>query len=419
MRLLNTKTYQFHDTEDPVVLSSPEYAVLSHRWQAPEIKLQTFNADDLHNTTSGTSLQTPQLNKIRQVCAKARSRNPPLDWVWIDSCCIDKTNAVEESRSINSMFEWYRRAALCIVYLYDVDKGAPFESQSPDRRHKKSEWFTRGWTLQELLAPRQMEFYDRDWRFMGTKNSLAGTLAYLTGIGKEYLLGEKSIMTASVAERMSWMAGRSTTLVEDVAYSMLGIFNVNMAPLYGEGVKAFIRLQKTLMEDSTDESLFAWTVPEDTLLRCYERRGKVPTWAPKTWGLLAPSPDCFTKYRDIVVIPEGVVPRLRGGYSWTQHGVMFEMPSRSSGNFLYTDFRRKERLFPLNCWKRGQDGKPYTVQVLLGKRHKNDQTYTRIQLDKLGLGLGVKVASKPTTNTSHSEETTPLIVEQPQYSSTV
>lgn len=124
MRLLNTKTYEFHDSEDPTVLASPEYAVLSHRWQAPEVTLQTFNADDLHNT----ALQTPQLDKIRQACAKARDRTPPLSWLWIDSCCIDKTNAVEESRSINSMFEWYRRAVLCIVYMYDVDKSSPFES---------------------------------------------------------------------------------------------------------------------------------------------------------------------------------------------------------------------------------------------------------------------------------------------------
>lgn len=206
-----------------------------------------------------------------------------------------------------------------------------------------------------------MEFYDRNWGFMGTKNSLAGALAYLTGIGKEYLLGEKSIMTASVATRMSWMAGRSTTLVEDVAYSMLGIFNINMAPLYGEGVKAFIRLQKALMEDSTDESIFAWTVPEDGLLRCYERRGQVPSWAPETWGLLAPSPDCFTKYRDIIIIPERVVPRLRGGYTWTQQGVMFQMPSRSKGNFIHTNFKRKERWFPLNCWKRASGGNLFTV----------------------------------------------------------
>jgi hypothetical protein len=412
MRLLNTKSYEFHDSQDPIVLASPQYAVLSHRWQTPKITLQTFKTDDLHNANT----QTPQLDKIRQACGKARDRTPPLDWVWIDSCCIDKTNAVEESRSVNSMFEWYRRAAVCIVYLYDVDETSLFESQSPDRLHEKSEWFTRGWTLQELLAPGQMEFYEQHWKFMGTKISLVGPLAYLTGIDKEYLTGERSIVTASVATRMSWMAGRTTTLVEDVAYSMLGIFGVNMAPLYGEGVKAFIRLQKTLIEDSTDESIFAWTVPEDGLFRCYAGRGQVPpTWSPKKWGLLAPSPDCFTKYRDLVIIPQRVVPRLRGGYSWTQQGVMFQMPYRARGTMWPIDVKRKERWFPLNCWKRGQDGRLYTVQIRLGKTEKYDQIYSRINLDDLCLDSKASVAARPVMGEA-DERTTTLVVEQQQYS---
>jgi hypothetical protein len=412
MRLLNTETYEFHDSLDPIVLANPQYAVLSHRWQMPEITLQTFKADDLRNA----SLQTPQLDKIRQTCAKARGRAPPLDWVWIDSCCIDKSSTVEESRSINSMFEWYRRAAVCIVYLYDVDESAPFESQNPGRIHDKSEWFTRGWTLQELLAPSYMEFYEQHWRYMGTKNSLADALAYLTGIDKQYLTRQKSIMTASVATRMSWIASRTTTLVEDVAYSMLGIFSVNMAPLYGEGVKAFMRLQKTLMEESTDESIFAWTVQKDGLLRCFTRRGQVPTWSPKRWGLLAPSPDCFSKYRDIIILPQRVVSRLGGGYVWTQQGVMFQLPIKG----IFRLPNKKEHWFPLNCWKLGADGAPQTIQVRLSETDKRKLRCSRIQLDDLRPDAKASVAPKDRlSGRQYSEITETLVVEQPQYTLTV
>ena len=404
MRLLNTSTYELHDYGEAV----PEYAILSHRWQPPEISFESLNAAELRDP----SRQTPQLDKIRKACAKARERMPPLDWLWMDTCCIDKKNAVEETKSINSMFEWYYRATVCYAYLLDVDKSIPsrqiFESQNPKRHQQKSEWFERGWTLQELLAPQNMEFYDRNWKFMGTKKELSGALQSVTGIDGKYLAGQISFKTASVATRMSWMAGRTTTVVEDIAYSMIGLLNVNLTLQYGEGVKAFIRLQRTLMENSTDESIFAWTIPTQGLL-CYRGLGQTPQWAPKSWGLLAPSPDCFGKYGDLVILEDKVVPRL---YTWTQQGMQFQMPLKSgteATNFF--GLPRSEVTFTLNCWRYDASGKPLTIQLQLVK---NGAAYNRVQCND----LGQKKGAKPSTNSVMGIDqalTRTLTIAQPKF----
>lgn len=216
---------------------------------------------------------------IRGPCAKARERKPPVTWLWMDTCCIDKSSTVEETRSINLMFEWYRKATVCYTYLNDVvwpPRGhQTFKRQQQQGRQQKgsqprgqeSEWFERGWTLQELLTPQNMEFYDAEWKFMGTRADLADDLQWVTRIDKTYLTGpsaarEASLRNAIVATKMSWMAGRVTKQVEEIAYSMLGLFNVNLTPEYGEGCKAFMRLQRAILESSTDESIFAWIVPK-------------------------------------------------------------------------------------------------------------------------------------------------------------
>lgn len=154
-----------------------------------------------------------------------------------------------------------------------------FKSDNEQRQeeNKDSEWFERGWTLQELLAPRKMEIYDKEWRFMGTRNRLATLIGEIAGIDSNYLKDAESMnqtfREASVATKMSWMAGRTTRDVEDIAYSLLGILNVNLVPQYGEGLKAYARLQETLLADSGsfDESLFAWEVPDTGDLRCYRK----------------------------------------------------------------------------------------------------------------------------------------------------
>ncbi|KAH7383785.1 hypothetical protein BKA66DRAFT_417119, partial [Pyrenochaeta sp. MPI-SDFR-AT-0127] len=183
-------------------------------------------------------------------------------YLWCDRVCIDKSSTTEESESINAMFKWYRDARVCITYLSDVT--APpdgpkatniFQSTNGDM---PSQWFSRGWTLQELLAPRDMYFYDVNWEYLGTKTLLAQEIERITGIDAEYLTGAKNFRKACIATRMSWMAGRTTTRVEDTTYSMLGLFDVTMTVQYGEGQRAFMRLQQELLSAALDESIFAW-----------------------------------------------------------------------------------------------------------------------------------------------------------------
>jgi hypothetical protein len=183
--------------------------------------------------------------------------------VWIDSCCIDKSSSSELSEAINSMFLWYSKAQICYAYLNDVPniKGNDESSAAFDEKClRESRWFTRGWTLQELLAPYFLTFYNRDWREIGTKRSLSRVVTSITGVRYEILIGSTPISDACIAESMSWASERLTSRIEDVAYCLLGIFGVHIPPLYGEGKNAFLRLQQEIMRHTNDETIFAWTI---------------------------------------------------------------------------------------------------------------------------------------------------------------
>ena len=403
MRLINTRTFELKEA-----YGNPNYAILSHRWGDSEVTFQTLSPTDLANP----SLRNPSLNKIRGACAQAREQK--LEWLWIDTCCIDKANAVEETRSINAMFDWYRSAAVCYTYLHDVDASSSSRLGTFHRQqgNQVSEWFERGWTLQELLAPRHMEFYDFKWNYMGTRQDLSADIQRATSINKVYITGDANLDEASVATRLSWMAGRVTKEPEDIAYSMLGILNINMTPQYGEGEKAFMRLQKTLMEDSSDESIFAWIVPPQGLA-CYRKGNRPPPkWAPDnmSWGLLAPSPDCFKNSGDVVVIPDMVVPRSNGGYTVTQQGVQFQMSMKSGGETTNMfGLPRKEITLALNCWRRESDGKPTTIVVELVK---SGDTYKRMKCNILGQKKGAKPGNNKVLGIDQVL-TRPLTISQP------
>jgi hypothetical protein len=142
------------------------------------------------------------------------------------------------------MFKWYRDAAVCIAYLGDYDVGDP--SLDDECNFSGSKWMKRGWTLQELIAPNDVMFYDRSWRFIGTRADMAGRISSITRVSEQVLVkrSENVISAFSVSERLSWAVERQTTRPEDRIYSLLGIFNVNMPILYGEGQRsAFFRLQ--------------------------------------------------------------------------------------------------------------------------------------------------------------------------------
>ena len=176
--------------------------------------------------------------------------------MWIDSCCIDKSSSSELSEAISSMYQWYGLAAMCYTYLADVPPGDGHEAnRSPFRR---SLWFQRGWTLQELIAPINMVFLSNNWKPIGSKHALNGLVESITKISCRALLHLEPLSSFSVAQRLSWAAERETTKKEDRAYSLLGIFDITMPILYGEGDRAFRRLQEQIMLHIPDQSLFAW-----------------------------------------------------------------------------------------------------------------------------------------------------------------
>ena len=244
MRLLSTVSLTFEEFYETRL---PNYAILSHCWGEKEVPYGEMR--------KGRAQEGPGLQKIKKACAMAMNRGH--NWIWIDTCCIDKKSSAELSEAINSMFRWYANADECFTFLADVPSGSRLEGL------KHSRWFTRGWTLQELLAPRYMIFYDENWEVIGSKHMLTEALAEVTGIEQAYLKLRRPVRFASIAQRMSWASARTTSRPEDMAYCLLGIFGVNMPLLYGEGAnKAFIRLQKEILAFSSDETIFAWASTE-------------------------------------------------------------------------------------------------------------------------------------------------------------
>jgi hypothetical protein len=266
MRLINTKTLALKEFFSD---QAPPYAILSHTWHQEEVSFQEWADQSLASQKKG-------YKKIFDTCQLAQKRG--YDYLWVDTNCIDKSSSAELSEAINSMFKWYKAAQVCYVYLQDVPSNTAIDFPL---RFRNSRWFTRGWTLQELLAPRDVEFYSADWSFLGTKQTLRSEISSITGIKIRYLWSKHTgdlyfvnsdqgiiarsieyvvpLTKASVGERFSWLSDRTTTRLEDMAYCMLGIFELNMPLLYGEGSKALTRLQEEIMKVSDDHSLFCWT----------------------------------------------------------------------------------------------------------------------------------------------------------------
>ena len=275
MRLLNTQTLELVEIDRP---TQRAYAILSHTWGEEEVSLQKLHEPG--------SKQLQGYKKIERFCAQALRDGH--EYVWVDTCCIDKKSSTELTEAINSMYNWYLRASMCYVYLSDV-------SVDSKELLSQSRWFTRGWTLQELLASSQIRFYDQRWIYIGNEVDLAGSISIITGIEEKYLrnIFHDIARTASVAARMSWASARKTSRPEDEAYCLMGLFDVNMALVYGEGsFKAFQRLQHEIAKTSEDESLFAW-----------HGRG-----SQGESGIFAPDPAAFQGCGDIVPIQD---PRIR------------------------------------------------------------------------------------------------------------
>ena len=209
----------------------PPYAILSHTWGAPgeEVTFQDLVNDTGQNKTGYKKIQ---------FCGQ-RALDDGLQYFWCDMCCIDKTSSAELTEAINSMFRWYRNAARCYVYLQDVSK------QDPEEVFRSSRWFTRGWTLQELIAPGSVEFFSREGSQLGDKAVLEREIHEITGIDIRALRGQP-LSKFSVEDRLSWAKGRQTTREEDETYCLLGLFDIHMPLIYGEGRKAFLRLNEEI-----------------------------------------------------------------------------------------------------------------------------------------------------------------------------
>lgn len=289
MRLLDVHSYSLLTPEDSF---GKRYVIVSHRWLpgGTEIIFPDMPSLTATHRTSG-ALQAPpgkeeSLDKLRGACETVRADRQlaarGVHHIWLDTVCIDKSSSAELSESINSMYAWYRDAERCLTYMPDYRPGsgspAPFTG---------SVWFERGWTLQELVAPGRVDFYDADWRRFGDRASLSGELEQRTGVQRALLQPQGTTETlmrqASVAHRMSWAARRKVFKEEDIAYCLMGIFGVNMPVLYGEGMEgAFRRLQEEIIKFSDDHSIFAWTTDAEHA-------------SDDGCGLLAPSPKCFAE----------------------------------------------------------------------------------------------------------------------------
>ncbi|KAI8633251.1 heterokaryon incompatibility protein-domain-containing protein [Xylariaceae sp. FL1651] len=269
MRLLNVKTLKLEDFLSD--RKRPKYAILSHTWLEEEV---LFNHIETLELSALEKLKG--FAKVKGSCARAQADG--YNYIWIDTCCIDKSSSAELTEAINSMWSWYRQSDICYAFISDTKKG-------DKNSFRKSRWFKRGWTLQELIAPDKFKFYDQDWEDLGGRVTMAPILSEITGIDENVLsrnhqVGhthdiqpgnllcavcgvptsiDEILRNICVASKMSWSANRETTRGEDRSYSLLGLFGVNMSLLYGEGeAAAWVRLLNEVIRKTRDQSVLAF-----------------------------------------------------------------------------------------------------------------------------------------------------------------
>lgn len=307
MRLLKIRSDGEFDLVERGDGDSLKYAILSHTW-LPDGQEVTF--EELGSPVNDTT--KAKLGYQKLVFCSRQAKIDGFPFVWADTCCINKASSAELSEAINSMYRWYRNATQCYAYLSDIfiDTSRSDEAQYLQFQLKESRWFTRGWTLQELIAPVQVTFYDQRWNRIGTKKELVGPLSAITGIDSLVLGDRCNLQELSVAKRLSWAAGRRTTRIEDQAYCLLGLLDVSMTLIYGEGKKAFLRLQDELLRTSDDCSLLSW-------------------WRHMDTGILAPSPSHFEPCGKIVPIAGSTVSN---SWQMTHQGLRLTLPVLSQGH---------------------------------------------------------------------------------------
>jgi len=320
MRLLNTATLQL---EGPFFDESlrPEYAILSHTWGDGEVLYEDVRGLPPNSLTA----RVRKAGSAKVVAACALARREDYQYIWIDTCCIDKSSSAELSEAINSMFKWYQGSKVCFAFLADVnfDVGA-------DDEFEQSRWFSRGWTLQELIGPRSLVFFDKSWARIGSRGAMAGRIAAITKIEVGFLKqsGDTSLQerlsSATVATRMTWAAARTTSRPEDMAYCLMGLFDVHMPLLYGEGgSRAFFRLQREIVQRCNDATILAWIPPIDRKSSFALPRSTVFTDSPGSHFLADTSrfPDPYRSgLQQMVVVNKGLqLDVLIGSFACSKH----------------------------------------------------------------------------------------------------
>ncbi|KAI1794616.1 heterokaryon incompatibility protein-domain-containing protein [Ganoderma leucocontextum] len=402
MRLIDTRTGLFHWVDRPTEVP---YAILSHVWDGDrELSFHALSRAHAEAFRSPDTLESnPNMifdripGKVRDFCVFAREQG--YAFVWVDTCCIDKSSSAELSEAINSMYAWYQQASVCYAYLYDVTaRGAPHSSFQAHQQLSDSQWHKRGWTLQELIAPRTVVFLSRDWRVVGTKDSLAYIIKTITGIDTEILSHQTPLSSVSVARRMSWASRRVTRRIEDRAYSLMGIFGIHMPTIYGEGRYAFVRLQEEILKQLPDQTLFVWGP-----------RVFFPDWSKASLStapalpqpdapLLAFEPDAFKpegKNMELVAVSHSKLAELVGignlplpRYAITGYGTRARLPTLPVGGLPHREDRLLLAL--LGCL----DGDNRVLALVLRREHRGSQQF--------GVGARVESSTTPYAGSSYA-----------------
>jgi hypothetical protein len=392
MYLINTTTIKIR----PFIGIIPKYVILSHTWGDDEVTFERMQRPD--ERTKALKGYT----KIKRCCEQAKQDG--YRWAWVDTCCIDKRSSAELSEAINSMYRYYWGAEKCYAYLTDVgdensgdvrddlsdvnsiDVVYDFQEPSvelprsirPGReifQFLNSRWFKRGWTLQELLAPATLEFYDQEWNMIGTKFSLATFIQIATEIQAQYISDRNAMKRASIGLRLSWASQRDTTRDEDQAYCLFGIMGVNMPLLYGEGKRAFYRLQVELLKNTMDHTIFAWSL------------GPSFGFEPKTpyqfVGILATTPGDFQSTQ-LADIRPGLPQTIQGStHDVTNAGLRIVLPCVAEGPDTL--------LALLNCYH------DKTGSLFVRLRRLEDQRFMRHQNQQMSTTMfsqDIKLKSK-------------------------
>jgi hypothetical protein len=394
MRLINVHTHEFEEFWGK---APPAYGILSHTWGTEEVSFEEWKNRASISHKAG-------FRKVSKVAQLTKSFD--LDYVWIDTNCIDKTSSAELSEAINSMFAWYSKAECCFVHLDDV---ASVENPTPGRRSggytlkslQDARWFTRGWTLQELIAPARLIFLSKQWQIIGNlkkvsplrnewtreqlehwfhtsvgqieviQEEILSDISHITGITRASLLRDGDYENETIAVRMHWASRRITTRVEDMAYCLLGLFKINMPLLYGEGRAAFQRLQEQIMMVSVDQSIFAWSFES---LDIENDLGHI--------SLMAPWPSAFTNQYIVKTKTSRRAP-VDSVYTLTNFGLSIQLP-------LLVSLDQRHYIAVLECTdsrlprctgtrlSTPERSPFYRLCIPLSKSENHDNTYRRV-----------------------------------------